>query len=141
MDAMPALIIRSLVVLAISLAAHWARAQTLLPEPLRFLATHSLFERIKAEPGFDLSSPATFGYFFEAQNEADLQSLRTSLESQGYVFVSQHVARSGMHVLQVAKVEVHTVDSLVERNRALFALAAAKSQATYTGWDITRNKQ
>jgi hypothetical protein len=131
--------LRRLVILLLTCASFAAAAQVALPDPLRFLATHNLFERIRADPGFDLTKPATFGYFFESKDESALSRVREAMTRDGYNFVSEHRTRGGVFVLQVAKIEVHTVDSLVERNRVLFSEAAAQGEVTYTGWDITRN--
>jgi hypothetical protein len=129
----------SVSILAINCLA--AAAQVSLPDPLRFLATHNLFERIRADPGFDLNKPATFGYFFESKDEAATSRTREALTNDGYTFVSEHRTTAGVFVLQMAKVEVHSVNSLVDRNRLLFSLAASQGHVRYTGWDITRNAQ
>ncbi len=129
----------SVFILAITCLA--AAAQVSLPDPLRFLATHNLFERIRADPGFDLNKPATFGYFFESKDEAATSRIREALTKDGYTFVSEHRTTAGILVLQMAKVEVHSVNSLVDRNRLLFSLAASQGHVSYTGWDITRNAQ
>jgi len=126
-------------VLALAVVSLAAAAQVTLPDQLRFLATYNLFERIRADPGFDLTKPATFGYFFESKDEAATARVREAMTKDGYTFVSEHRTRAGVVVLQMAKIEVHTVDSLVERNRNLFAVAASHGEVSYTGWDITRN--
>ena len=123
----------------LSVVALAATAQVTLPDPLRFLATHNLFERIRADPGFDLTKPATFGYFFESKDEAATSRAREAMTKDGYNFVSEHRTKTGTTVLQMAKVEVHTLDSLVERNRLLFSLATSHGEVSYTGWDVTRN--
>jgi Regulator of ribonuclease activity B len=118
-----------------------AQAQVAMPDSFKFLATHNLFERIKSDPGFNLEQESTFGYFFSSKDQPLLRQLRIKLESDGYVFVSHHEASDGISVLQMARIEIHTVDSLVDRNRKLFALATSLGAVSYTGWDITRNSK
>jgi hypothetical protein len=115
-------------------------AQSDLPDRFKFLPTHRLFERIRSSPGFDLLKPATFGFFFNSLEAAPLQGLRAALEKEDYVFVSTHVDKQGNTWVQLAKAEVHTEETMVERNRKLHALAFA-SGVKYDGWDITRNTQ
>lgn len=115
-------------------------AQQVLPERLQFLATHGLFERIRAASGFNLTKPATYGYFFNTPYPERLVQVRAVLENEGYVFVESHIDRNGRSWLQVAKVEIHTVDSMVERNRRLVAVASAHDSVDYDGWDVTRNE-
>jgi hypothetical protein len=131
--------LRLLLVFILATVCLAAVAQVALPDPLRFLATHNLFERIRADPGFDLTKPATFGYFFESKDEAATSRVREALTKDDYTFVSQHRTTAGVLVLQMAKVEIHSVNSLVDRNRMLFSVAASQGQVSYTGWDITRN--
>jgi hypothetical protein len=132
---------RCCLAVALLASALGAAAQGSLPDPLRFLATYNLFEKIRSTPGFDLTKAATFGYFFESKDSRAVDRVREALGKEGYVFVSDHVSGRGVTVLQLAKVEVHTVDSMVERNRALFTLASSLGDVAYTGWDITRNAQ
>ena len=132
---------RSLVAaLCVALPASLPHAQETTPDHLRFLATNSLFERIRASPGFNLEKEAAYGYFFVGSDPDALKSVRSALTELGYQFVSQHEARRGSFVLQMAKVEIHTVNSMVARNRELFTLAQSITGARYDGWDITRNE-
>jgi hypothetical protein len=129
-----------LVALCLALPVSLPLAQEPTPDHLRFLATNSLFERIRATSGFNLEKEATYGYFFTGSDLNALDSVRSALTGRGYQFVSQHEARRGSFVLQMAKVEVHTVNSLVARNRELFDLAQSIKEVRYDGWDITRNE-
>jgi hypothetical protein len=126
--------------LCIALPARLPLAQEPTPDHLRFLATNSLFERIRATSGFNLEKEATYGYFFVGSDPNALNSVRSALTKLGYQFVSQHEARRASFVLQMAKVEIHTVNSMVARNRELFDLAQSIKEVRYDGWDITRNE-
>jgi hypothetical protein len=125
------------IALAISCANVLAQAD--LPERLGFGATAGLFEKIRAAPGFDLSKPAIFGYFFNSENVEHLNALRSRLEADGFAFVETHVDRKGRTWLQAAKAEVHSPESMVERNRKFKSLADEFRTVQYDGWDITRN--
>jgi len=118
-----------------------SNAQAELPERLQFLPTYRLFEQIRSDPAFNLSKPSTFGYFFNASNESSLVRIREALEKDGYVFVSTHIDSKRRAWIQMAKVEAHTPETMVERNRMLHALAGATGEVEYDGWDITRNSR
>jgi len=116
-------------------------AETELPERFQFLATYRLFERIKAAPGFNIAKPATYGYFFTSQHPERLSAVRLVLDREGYTFVESHVDRADTHWLQVARSEVHTADSMVERSRWLLSVIRQHEGVVYDGWDITRNER
>jgi hypothetical protein len=127
--------------LALILAIYCANAlpQADLPERFDLSATAGLFDKIRAAPGFDVSKPATFGYFFNSENATQIAALRSLLEAEGFAFIETHMDRNGRTWLQVAKTEIHSPESLVERNRKLKALADQFGTIRYDGWDITRN--
>jgi hypothetical protein len=129
---------RSLAI-AFAVLAVSAFAQVELPEHLGLRATAGLFEKIRAAPGFDLSRPALFGYFFNSEDVAQINAIRSRLEADGFTFVEAHVDKKGRTWLQVAKAEIHSPESLVERNRQFKMLAGEFRSVQYDGWDITRN--
>ena len=117
-----------------------AIAQSGLPERLQFLATNRIFERVQALPGFNLQRAARYGFFFTSSDPAVLVQIRAQLEPQGYDFVEVHRDKTQKYWLQLAKSEIHTVESMVARNRLLYAVAESSRAAVYDGWDIERNE-
>jgi hypothetical protein len=75
-----------------------------------------------------------------AEPPEPLVAVRDPLEKQGYSFVETHVDRAGTHWLQLARSEVHSADSMVERSRWLLSFVRAHAGVVYDGWDITRNE-
>lgn len=120
-------------------AATAAFVQTVLPERFQLASTQSLFERIRPTPGFDLTKPAMFGYFFISNSSKSLQSVRELLEAEGYMFIETHVDKTGRTWLQMAKSEVHSAESMVQRNGWLQSIAKKFEVVEYDGWDVTRN--
>ena len=96
------------------------------------------FARMQTAPGFDVSKPIQWGYFFVAAKKAPLVAVRRELELQGYSFVSERVDGSGEHWLQVSRLEVHSIISLRTRNLQLSELAKKHTGVEYDGWDATR---
>src|SRR5262245_16467041 len=116
-----------------------ALAQVELPARLGLATTAALFEKIRVAPGFDLSKPALFGYFFNSDDPGRIATIRGRLEAEGFQFVETHVDSKGRTWLQVARVEIDYHETLVERNHGLMALATEVGGVQYDGWDITRN--
>ena len=108
------------------------------PSPFRLDKVVGAFEQMRSTPGFDVSRPLQWGYFFVAPTQEPLAAIRSALEPNGYVYVESHVDPKGKHWLQLARVEVHTPESLHKRNQELFLFAPNFGGATYDGWDVTR---
>lgn len=116
-----------------------AMAQSDLPERFGLSATTTLFDKIRFASGFDLSRPATFGYFFNTPSPDRLGPIRAKLEADGFAFVETHVDRQGRTWLQMAKTQIHTPESMVDLNRKLNSLADEAGDVRYDGWDIGKN--
>jgi hypothetical protein len=101
-----------------------------------------MFDGMRINAQLNLSEELVWGYFFTAQDLARLQAAATILQKDGYQLVSIHQSDAdnlGEPVdwwLHVEKTEHHTVDSLVERNAALEALAERFELTSYDGMDV-----
>jgi hypothetical protein len=113
-------------------------AQGDLPARLALPETAAVFDKIRTTPGFDLSRPAMFGYFFNSPQPDRIRTLQQRLVADGFAFVEMHLDPNGRLWLQVARSEIHSAESLVERNRQLKAVAD-EIGVQYDGWDIARN--
>jgi hypothetical protein len=108
------------------------------PSPFRYEQVLGAFERMRTTPGFDVSRSLQWGFFFVSSSRETLSSIRSELEAKGYSYVEEHRGKDGSHWLQLAKIEIHSPESLHKRNQELFAFAAAHQGVTYDGWDVSR---
>lgn len=114
-----------------------AFAQT--DSPFRLEKVVAAFEQMLATPGFDTSKPLQWGFFFISSTSTELQNVRKELEKRGYIYVSEHQDENKHYWLELAKIEIHTPDSLHKRNLELFSFAKNFKGVTYDGWDVTRS--
>jgi hypothetical protein len=106
-----------------------------LPEHLGLPAITRWFDTIRAN-GVDVSKPLIFGYDFSSTNSADINDLRARMEVDGYSFVQTYVADEGRTKLEVERKEIHSPESLAERNRQLRSLAKEFRTVQYDGYAI-----
>lgn len=101
-----------------------------------------MFDSMSQDSAWDFSKPMVWGYFFTDGSKERLQAARPALESQGYKFVDLYLAdKEGpgdpeLWWLHVEKVEIHTPDSLDQRNTALYKFADDHSLGSYDGMDV-----
>jgi len=107
--------------------------------PFRFEKVQAAFEQMRKTPGFDVTRPLQWGFFFVSPDRQALQPIRSDLIREGYQFVGERKDESGAFWLELARLEVHTPESLHKRNTELFALARKYKGVTYDGWDVTRS--
>lgn len=108
-----------------------------LPERFALPATARWFNTVQATTRIDSSQPLAFSYFFYCGNGADINALRARLESEGFKFVGTHVESERDKRLEVDRKEIHSPESLVERNRQFRSLAAEFHNVQYDGYEIT----
>ena len=106
--------------------------------PFRLETIVGAFEQMRSTLGFDVSRPLQWGHFFVASSSEPLRTIRSRLEASGYIYVEEHRDEKGNHWLQMAKIEVHTPESLHKRNQDLYAFASQFKGVVYDGWDVTR---
>jgi hypothetical protein len=101
-----------------------------------------MFENIEADTEWDMSKPMLWGYFFTDADRAKLEKVAPLLEKEGYRFVDIFLSdkeepnESDLWWLHVEKEEVHTPDTLHERNRILYEFAADHQLDSYDGMDV-----
>lgn len=101
----------------------------------------AMFENIRANTKWQIDGPMLWGYFFTDPAAEKLQALVPVLEAQGYRFVDLFIPKLDEGVdeyffLHVEREELHTVDSLHERNMRLYALAELHGLTSYDGMDV-----
>lgn len=101
-----------------------------------------MFKSISASTDWDLKKPLLWGYFFTDKSKDKLKVVGSLLEKEGYRFVDIYQAKdeNGKALdywwLHVEKVEVHSADSLHERNMNFYKFADQQGLESYDGMDV-----
>jgi hypothetical protein len=101
-----------------------------------------MFESIAKDGKWDMSKPMLWGYFFTDTDKTNLERVAPLLQKQGYRFVEIFLSEKedpnepDLWWLHVEKVEVHTPDTLNERNRVLYRFADDCKLGSYDGMDV-----
>jgi Regulator of ribonuclease activity B len=101
-----------------------------------------MFQRMEQKSHWDMSKAMLWGYFFTDASKSDLEAVVPSLEAQGYRLVDIYLSdkedpKDDDHWwLHVEKVEVHTLDSLDERNTFFYQFAEDHGLDSYDGMDV-----
>jgi hypothetical protein len=96
-----------------------------------------MFEGMKNEAGWNTAGELLWGYFFVDREPKKLEPLAAHLVELGYRFVSIYETDDkSTHFLHVERIEMHTPESLFERNLELNALAKKFGVEDYDGMDV-----
>ena len=101
-----------------------------------------MFQQIADNTDWDLSAPLIWGFFFTDASAEKLRAVAPALEKDGYRFVDVFLAdkdepdAADLWMLHVEKIEVHTPDSLDQRNGELVRFAAEHQLGAYDGMDV-----
>jgi len=101
-----------------------------------------MFRNMEKTSQWDLSKAMLWGYFFTDESRSDLASAARLLEAQGYRVVDIYLSDKDekddpdQWWLHVEKVEIHTPDTLDQRNKQLYAFADANGLDAYDGMDV-----
>lgn len=101
-----------------------------------------LFESTSKNPSisWDVYGVCRWDYFFLADGREELAALAEVLVSMGYGVVGISAPENedeGKHLmLHVIRDEAHTVESLLERNEELAAIAAEAGVLAYDGMEV-----
>ena len=101
-----------------------------------------MFEQIADNTDWDLSAPLIWGFDFTDASADTLSAAVPALEQEGYRFVEVYLADKekptdpDLWVLHVEKIEVHTPDTLDQRNAELYRFAAEHGLGAYDGMDV-----
>lgn len=104
---------------------------------------NEIFETAKTEDGWDMSGEMLYSYYFVDSSIEKLQSLGDKLQADGYDFIDifelgdeETEEPTGEFLLHIDKVEVHTPESLAERNVEFQNFADEFEIETYDGWEF-----
>ena len=101
-----------------------------------------MFDNMSQDSSWDFSTPMLWGYFFTDGSKERLQAAKPLLEAQGYRFVDIYLADKespkdpDLWWLHIEKVEIHTPDSLNQRNMELYKFADDHGLESYDGMDV-----
>lgn len=94
-----------------------------------------MFARMEAQ-GVETNKPLLYGYFFFDTDKVKLERVAADLTKQNYSLVRLEKIDDGRFILHVEKAEVHSADSLLQREAELRSLAGRYLVAKYDGWDV-----
>ena len=97
-----------------------------------------MFEAIAEQTDWDMNGELLWGYFFTDDDRGKLEACADRLAELGYHFVeiSDGDEPDDPLTLQVEKIEIHTPDSLFQRNQELSDIAEEMGINSYDGMDV-----
>ena len=117
-------------------------SQTIPGKTITIDQLEAMFENISEKTDWDLHEKMLWGYFFTHREPEALEPIRDELTAEGYRFVdlyqSDEKDQDGPPLwwLHVEKEEIHTPQSLDQRNDTLYLLAARHGVDSYDGMDV-----
>ncbi|NRA40299.1 MAG: ribonuclease E inhibitor RraB [Planctomycetes bacterium] len=89
--------------------------------------------------GWDVESEMKWGYCFYDKNEENLKNAYEVIKDRDYALDSLVQDEEDEYwKLYITKIEIHTPDSLNQRNEAMNRLADNFGIELYDGWDVER---
>ena len=102
-----------------------------------------IFADAKTEDGWDLNEEMLYSFYFVDESVDKLEKLGLKLEADGYDFVDvfelgdeETEQSTGEYLLHIDMTEVHTPESLAQRNVEFAKLAEEYELKTYDGWEF-----
>lgn len=102
-----------------------------------------IFEEAKQEDNWNLDEPMLYTYYWVDTDVDKLEKLGNHLHEQGYDFVDifelgdeETNESTGEYLLHIDKLEVHTPESLAQRNVEFAKLGEEFDIETYDGWEF-----
>ena len=102
-----------------------------------------IFADAKREDNWNLDEEMLYSYYFVDESVDKLENLGLKLEADGYDFIDvfelgdeETEKPTGEYLLHIDKVEIHTPESLAQRNVEFSNLAKDYGVATYDGWEF-----
>ena len=102
-----------------------------------------IFTAAKTEDNWNLAEEMLYSYYFVDESVDKLEKLGLKLEADDYDFIDifelgeeETDKSTGEYLLHIDKVEIHTPESLAQRNVEFQKLADEFEIATYDGWEF-----
>lgn len=104
---------------------------------------NELFDAARTEDGWNLDEEMLFSYYFIDTDVDKLEKLGIKLDDEGFDYIGVYELGeedsdepSGEFMLHIDKVEIHTPESLAQRNVEFQKLAEEHGIETYDGWEF-----
>lgn len=100
------------------------------------------FLEMRAHAPWDLNGPATWTFFFTANDRRSLDKAAALLTGMGYAVADERLIMKGAGVmpdqwwLAVSRVQRLTEESLFQQEEDFYAFAAAQGLQSFTGYDV-----
>ncbi|HXH69749.1 MAG TPA: ribonuclease E inhibitor RraB, partial [Pyrinomonadaceae bacterium] len=102
-----------------------------------------IFDDAKQEDNWNLGEEMLYSFYFVDEDVDKLEKLGLQLEVDGYDFIDifelgdeETDESTGEYLLHIDKVEIHTPESLAQRNVEFAKLAEEYEIKTYDGWEF-----
>ena len=102
-----------------------------------------IFNDAKIEDGWNMDEEMLYSYYFVDTSVDKLEKLGLKLEADGYDFIDifelgdeETNKSTGEYLLHIDKVEIHTPESLAQRNVEFQKLTKEYEIETYDGWEF-----
>jgi hypothetical protein len=118
------------------LAAVALPAQAQFAPKIPLAKLQAMFATMRAQGRVNVDGPLLWGYFFLDPDRAKLGAAAKELSAKGYRVVGIASNGRGLYRLHVARVEVHTAESLYARDIEFDALARKFHILSYDGMDV-----
>lgn len=102
-----------------------------------------IFAEAKQEDNWNTDEPMLYSFYFVDKSVDKLEKLGLKLEADGYDFIDifelgdeETEKSTGEYLLHIDKIEVHTPESVAQRNVEFQKLANEFEIETYDGWEF-----
>lgn len=102
-----------------------------------------IFAEAKQEDNWNIDEPMLYSFYFVDKSVEKLEKLGLKLEADGYYFVDifelgdeETEKSTGEYLLHIDKIEIHTPESVAQRNFEFQKLANQFEIETYDGWEF-----
>jgi hypothetical protein len=102
-----------------------------------------IFDEAKREDNWNLDEPMLYSFYFVDKDVDKLEKLGHKLDADGYDFVDifelgdeETEESTGEYLLHIDKLEIHTPESLAQRNIDFEKIAEEFEIEVYDGWEF-----
>ena len=109
---------------------------------ITLIQIEQMFTNISKKPGWDMSKPMLWGYFFTHNEPKLLEKAKHVLVKKGYRFVDlfkgekEEISKADVWWLHIEKEEIHTAKTLDKKNDEFYILAHKLGLNSYDGMDV-----
>jgi len=104
---------------------------------------NEIFGKARTEDNWNTEGEMLYSYYFVDTDVDKLEKLGLKLEADGYDFIDifelgdeETDESTGEYLLHIDKTEIHTPESLAQRNVEFQTLANEHEIASYDGWEF-----